>query len=503
MDGGSIIMQFILILLLALPITLILYFKTQNPKHAKQELPPPGPPRLPLIGNLHHFDGRSPHTYLGRLSKQYGAVMSLQLGLRRLVVISSAEAVKEIMTSHDVVFSSRPALVALRRLLYDGLDFAFSPYMETSREMKKISTVHLFSAKRVQTFLPIIRDEVSKMTERIARDASLSAATDLSETMMLFAANTVARVAFGKRYGETKQRFVDLLHDAEAVLGGLFMEDFLLWLRWIDNLSGMAAKLDKVFQDMDAFCEEVIEEHMKPNRPKSMEGDIIDVMLKMERDGSASFDLTLDHIKALLVGIIVGGSDGTSAALVWALTALMKKPSSMKKVQAEIRQLAGEKEMIDEEDIKKLPYFRAVVKETLRLYPSAPLLLPRETTKKCRINGYEIEGGSMVYINAWAIARDPATWENADEFLPERFLAAEIDARGQNPTVIPFGFGRRGCPGIGIGMSQVELALANVLYKFEWELPHGMKEEDIDFDSQQGLAMHKKNALRLVAKVAI
>ncbi|XP_057780103.1 6,7,8-trihydroxycoumarin synthase-like [Salvia miltiorrhiza] len=290
-------MQFILILFLALPIILILYSKTQNPKHAQKELPPPGPPRLPFIGNLHQFDGRSPHTYLRRLSKQYGAVMSLQLGFRQLVVISSAEAVKEIMKSHDTVFSSRPALAALRRLSYDGLDFAFSPYTETSREMKKISTVHLFNTKQVQTFLPIIRDEASKMMEKIATDASSSAATDLSETIMSFAANTVARVVLGKSYGN----FFHLLHDAEAVLGDLFMEDFLPWLRWIDNLSGMAAKLDKIFQDMDAFCEEVIEEHMNPNRPKSMEGDIIDVMLRMKRDGSASFDITLDHIKALLV----------------------------------------------------------------------------------------------------------------------------------------------------------------------------------------------------------
>ncbi|XP_057780153.1 5-epiaristolochene 1,3-dihydroxylase-like [Salvia miltiorrhiza] len=105
--------------------------------------------------------------------KQYGAVMSLQLGFRRLVVISSAEAVKEIVKSHDAAFSSRPALAALRRLSYDGLDFAFSPYTETSREMKKISTVHLFNTKQVQTFLPIIRDEVLKMMEKIARDASL------------------------------------------------------------------------------------------------------------------------------------------------------------------------------------------------------------------------------------------------------------------------------------------------------------------------------------------
>ncbi|KAG6410320.1 hypothetical protein SASPL_128378 [Salvia splendens] len=173
----------------------------------------------------------------------------------------------------------------------------------------------------------------------------------------------------------------------------------------------------------------------------------------------------------------------------------MKKPLLMKKLQAEIRRLAGKKGVVDEKDIEKLPYIRAVVKESLRLYPPTPLLVPRETTKKCSVNGYEIEAGSMVFINAWAIGRDPAMWEHADEFLPERFLG------GQSPELITFGFGRRGCPGMGMAIAELELALANLVYKFDWELPVGMKEDDIDFECLPGTAMHKKNALSLLAKV--
>lgn len=179
----------------------------------------------------------------------------------------------------------------------------------------------------------------------------------------------------------------------------------------------------------------------------------------------------------------------------------MKNPSSLKKAQEEVRQLAGVKDMIDERDIEKLPYLRAVVKETLRLYPPAPLSIPRETITKCSINGYEIEAGAMVHTNLWAIGRDPATWENADEFMPERFLGREIDVRGQHPEVIPFGIGRRKCPAIGIGIFETELALANVLYKFEWKLPDGMEEDEIDLESLPGITVHKKNALILVAKL--
>ena len=193
----------------------------------------------------------------------------------------------------------------------------------------------------------------------------------------------------------------------------------------------------------------------------------------------------------------MGGSDTVGNAIVWTMTALMKKPLVMKKLQEEIRRLAGKKDMIDKQDIEKLPYLRAVIKESMRLYPPAPLSIPRKTTEKCSVNGYEIEAGTMVYMNLWAIGRDPAAWENADEFLPERFVG------DQTTQDIAFGFGRRGCPGNGMAMAQMELALANLLYKFNWELPVGMKEDDIDFESTTGAAMHKKNDLCLVAKIAI
>ncbi|KAL1553542.1 6,7,8-trihydroxycoumarin synthase-like [Salvia divinorum] len=212
-----------LLLLLSLPIITILFFQAKNHKHATN-LQPPGPPGLPFIGNLHQFDGQSPHTYLRRLSNKHGPVMSLKLGFRPVVVISSADAVKEIMKSHDAVFSSRPLLVSLQRLTYNCLDVAFSPYNDVWREMRKISTIHLFSAKQVQSSLPIFEDEVRKMMAKIARDASSSSVVNLSETMMSLSSNSICRVAFGKTYGDEgygKNRFFDLLHEMQSILGGL------------------------------------------------------------------------------------------------------------------------------------------------------------------------------------------------------------------------------------------------------------------------------------------
>ncbi|KAL6316444.1 hypothetical protein AAG906_018147 [Vitis piasezkii] len=181
-------------------------------------------------------------------------------------------------------------------------------------------------------------------------------------------------------------------------------------------------------------------------------------------------------------------------------TIICRNPRVMKKAQEEVRNTFGKKGFIGEDDVEKLPYLKAVVKETMRLLPAAPLLIPRETLQKCSIDGYEIPPKTLVFVNAWAIGRDPEAWENPEEFMPERFLGSSVDFRGQHYKLIPFGAGRRVCPGLHIGVVTVELTLANLLHSFDWEMPAGMNEEDIDLDTIPGIAMHKKNALCLVAK---
>lgn len=198
--------------------------------------------------------------------------------------------------------------------------------------------------------------------------------------------------------------------------------------------------------------------------------------------------------------IFVAGTDTSAAVTVWAMTALIKDPDAMKKLQNEIRETIGNKGFVNENDVPKLPYLKAVIKETLRLYPPAPLILPRETLEECVVEGYTIPPKTLVHINAWAIARDPQTWENANEFLPERFLNSSIDVIGKDFEVIPFGAGRRGCPGISIGLATVEMALANLVYSFDWELPKGVSREDVDTDVLPGITMHKKNPLLLLPR---
>jgi 4-hydroxyphenylacetaldehyde oxime monooxygenase len=188
--------------------------------------------------------------------------------------------------------------------------------------------------------------------------------------------------------------------------------------------------------------------------------------------------------------------DTSSVTMVWAMAELIKKPHLLRKAQQEIRAAVGEnKERVQPDDMPKLEYLKKVVKETLRLHPAAPLLLPRETLRRVEICGYDVPAKTRLFVNAWAIGRDPASWDDPDEFHPGRFEEGGDDGVGFNGThfeLIPFGGGRRMCPGMALGVATTEFTLANLLYCFDWELPEGVGCDDVSMEEAGGLTVHKK-----------
>ncbi|EOY14957.1 Cytochrome P450, putative [Theobroma cacao] len=466
---------------------------------------PPGPPGLPLIGHLHMqmLDNSAPHIFLWKLSQKYGPLMSLRFGFRPTLVVSSAKMAKEVMKTHDLDFCSRPTLHGSYKLSYKGLDLAFSPYTAYWREIRKICVVHLFNSNRVQLYRPIREDEVSRLIAKISKLSVDSKPVNLSEAMMCLTSTIICRVGFGKRYedeGTERSRFHEMLNEAQALFVEFFISDYFPFMNWVDRISGLLKRVEKNFKEFDTFYQKLIDEHLDPNRSKLEQEDIIDVLLQIWKDREFAIDLTIDHIKAVLMNVFVAGTDTSAASVIWVMTFLMKNPRCLKKAQEEVRSLMGKKDFVNEDDTQALTYLKAVIKETFRLQAIVPLLVPRETMRKSNISGYEIPAKTLVYVNAWAIGRDPEAWENPEEFYPERFIGSSIDYKGLDFELIPFGAGRRGCPGIHMGVVTVELALANLLYKFDWEMPTGMNKEDLDFDVIPGITTHKKNALCLVAK---
>ncbi|KAL9240122.1 hypothetical protein vseg_014379 [Gypsophila vaccaria] len=499
-------MLIILLLILSPPLIYLLLLHTLKPQPNELPLrPPPGPWGLPIIGNLHQYNFMAPHEYFANLGKVYGPVLSLTLGYVPVVVVQSAMLAEEVLKTQDLNFCSRPKLVGMHRLSYNGLDIAFAPYGEYFREVKKLSVVHLLSSKRVESFAPIRHDEVTRLVKKIVLLSSNGDGhvVNLSDLLMGFATSNICRIAFGKRYEDEegpRSKFHGLLNEMQALFVGFFFADYFPYLGWLDKFTGQESRLERVLKKMDMFYEELINDHLDPNRPKVEQEDIIDVLLQLKEQHSLAFDFTLDHIKAILMIIFVAGTDTSTAMVEWAMTELIRNPTSLQKVQEELRTLGKSKGYVAEEDLPKLEYFKAVVKETFRLHPAVPLLVVRETIRKATLNGYDIQPKSLVHVNVWAIGRDPELWKDPEVFKPERFIGSSIDFRGQDFELVPFGAGRRICPGLALGVVNFELTLANLLYSFDWELPFGVKKEDVDTNGIPGITMHKKIPLCLVAK---
>ncbi|PIA30302.1 hypothetical protein AQUCO_05600018v1 [Aquilegia coerulea] len=197
------------------------------------------------------------------------------------------------------------------------------------------------------------------------------------------------------------------------------------------------------------------------------------------------------------------GTDTSSVVLEWAVSELIRHPKIMEEVQKEVRGIARGKLMITETDLDEMHYLKSVIKETLRLHPPVPLLVPRESMEKVQIQGYDIPAKTTVLINAFVIGRDPKLWDEPEKFWPKRFLnggSVSVDFKGQDFQLIPFGSGRRGCPGILFATSIIELTLANLLNRFDWAAPEGMDGKDLNMEEESGITVHRKNDLVLSSK---
>nr|XP_027121992.1 cytochrome P450 71A8-like [Coffea arabica] len=469
---------------------------------------PPSPRKLPVLGHMHLL-GTHPHRSLQKLAQKHGPMMMLQLGSVKTLVVSSAEAAQEIMKTHDLNFLNRPESEINRKLLYDFKNVSVAPYGEYWRQMKSISVLQLLSNTRVQSIRYIREEETDLLLTKIRGGsvAAPSSGVNLSEMFMALTSDVVSRAAFGRKYSEgvSGRKFRKLMSEFVSVLGGFDFGTFLPWLGWVDRVNGLTARVERIAKEMDEFLEGVIEEHLNGDRKnnesseqKSRE-DFADVLLGIRNNNVAGIPIDRDSIKALLLDIFSGGTDTTYTVLEWAMTELLKHPKAMKDLQTEVRGIVSDRLEIDDDDLEKMKYLKAVIKETLRLHPPIPLLVPRNASNDAKIMDYDISAGTMIITNAFAIGRDPSLWEEPDEFKPERFLSSCIDFTGHDFHLIPFGAGRRGCPGISFAMATNEHVLANLLLKFDWDLPDGAKGSDLDMTECTGLTIHRKIPLLAVA----
>lgn len=197
--------------------------------------------------------------------------------------------------------------------------------------------------------------------------------------------------------------------------------------------------------------------------------------------------------------MITAGMDTTVISVEWAMAEIVRHPRVQEKIQEELDRVIGRDRIMLETDFPKLPYLQAVVKESLRLHPPTPLMLPHKASVDVKIGGYDVPKGSNIIVNVWAIARDPKLWKNPLEFRPERFLEEDIDIKGNDFRVLPFGAGRRICPGAQLGINLVTSMLGHLLHHFKWTLPEGTKPEDVDISEHPGIVTFMHTPLQAIA----
>ncbi|KAL6659450.1 hypothetical protein ACP70R_003490 [Stipagrostis hirtigluma subsp. patula] len=486
----------------------------------------PSPPgKLPIIGHL-HLVGSLPHVSLRDLAAEHGrdGLLLLRLGAVPTLVVSSPAAAQAVLRTHDHVFASRTYSAITDILFYGSSDVAFSPYGEHWRQVRKIATMHLLTNRKVRSYRHAREQEVRLVMAKIREAAEAGTAMNLTDLLNSFANDIVClkrpprtlvppvsskndivcHAVSGKFFREEGRNklFQELVESNTSLLGGFNLVDYFpIFARQDIVRKILCYKAHKVNKIWDNLLNKLIDDHA--SKPELLrhgeESDFIDVLLSIQHE----YKLTRDHIKAQLVVMLQAGTDSSSTVLEYAIVELMRHPHLMTKLQAEVRMAIPKgKEMVTEDDLNGMAYLKAVIKETLRLHGSAPLLVPHFSMADCNIEGYTIPSGTRTIVNAWALAMDPSYWDSPEEFMPERFMeagsAAAMDYMGNDFLYLPFGSGRRKCPGINFAILAVEVMLANLMYHFNWKLPSELLERGIDMKESFGVTVHRIEKLLLV-----
>ncbi|XP_075085309.1 geraniol 8-hydroxylase-like isoform X1 [Nicotiana tabacum] len=413
---------------------------------------PPGPIQLPIIGNLFHLLGAKPHISLANLAKIYGPIMSLKLGQITTIVISSSTMAKQVLQKQDQAFSNRFIPNALQAHNHSKFSVTWLPVSPTWRTLRRILNSNILSLTKLDS---------------------------------------------NQHLRSQKVELKDVIWNIVAEAGKPNLVDFFPILENIDPQRirrNMDIHFGKLFVLFDGLINERLEEKRRNNSEKN---DVLEVFLKIREENSEEIDQ--NHINSLLLDIFIGGTDTTTSTVEWAMAEILRQPEIRKKVQAELAEVVGKGKPIEEDDVSRLPYLQCIVKETLRMHPPVPFLLPRKVEQDVELCDYIIPKGSQVLVNVWAIGRDSALWEEPLVFKPERFWSSELDVRGKDFELIPFGAGRRICPGLPLAaLRMVPVMVGSLLNSFNWKLEEGINPEELDMEEKFGITLAKACPLRAI-----
>ncbi|KAG6552662.1 hypothetical protein Mapa_005609 [Marchantia paleacea] len=385
--------------------------------------------------------------------------------------------------------------------MYNFQDLSFSPYNDHWRLLRKVVDMEIFSNKRLRHLKDFRDEEIFATIERMVEQGRQGNLVEIRSSMMRLSLEHICRICFNNRYfswktttinpnGEPKA-FSSLLNEWCVISGSFFLGEYVPYLRKLD-VGGFEARLLSLRSELAEFLNPIIEEHR--HKSEDEEKDFLDVLLSLQRDNIGD-GFPDDQIKALLHNMLLAGTETSSDTTTWALTELMRNADIRQKIVDELDTFVGRERLVEEADLVNLQYLKATVKETLRMYPTVPLGVPHEAMEDTQVAGYDIPKKTRVLVNVYAIGRDPRIWKHPDTFNPQRFIDNPIDVKGQHFELLPFGSGRRQCPGMEMGLLLVEMSVAQILHTCNLSVPEGM---EVDVEEGVGITLPKANPLQLL-----
>ncbi|CAL0305319.1 unnamed protein product [Lupinus luteus] len=491
-------------LFLIIPISLITLLLCYNLCYTLRFKLPPGPRPWPIIGNLYDIKPLRFRCF-AEWAQSYGPIISVWFGSILNVVVSNSELAKEVLKEHDQQLADRHRSRSAAKFSRDGKDLIWADYGAHYVKVRKVCTLELFSPKRIEALRPIREDEVTAMVESIFKDCTNPENFGKSLLVKKYignvAFNNTTRLAFGKRFmnsegvmDEQGIEFRAITANGLKLGASLAMAEHIPWLRWMFPLEEEA--FAKHGARRDKLTREIMEEHTQARKESGgAKQHFVDALLTLQD----KYDLSEDTIIGLLWDMVTAGMDTSAIVVEWGMAELIKNPRVQQKAQEELDKVIGFERIMTENDFSSLPYLQCVAKETMRLHPPTPLMLPHKANATVKVGGYDIPKGANVHVNVWAVARDPAVWKDPLEFRPERFLEEDVDMKGHDFRLLPFGAGRRVCPGAQLGINLVTSMLGHLLHHFCWAIPEGMKPEEIDMSENPGLVTFMRTPIQAVA----
>ncbi|KAJ9549983.1 hypothetical protein OSB04_022526 [Centaurea solstitialis] len=461
---------------------------------------PPGPRGLPVVGYL-PFLGLNLHHEFTKLAQIYGPIFMLKLGSKSHIVVSSSDLAKVVVREQDDIFANRDAPVAGLAVTY-GQGIVWANNNAQWRNMRKVFVYEVLSSKNLEASGTFRRVEVRKTVKRLY--GTVGSEVDIGEITFLTSLNVVTSMMWGKSVvGDGKVNGVgvelrEVITKIVDILGTPNVSDLFPAVAWLD-LQGLLRQMKRQRVVLEGIFDRIINERLASKVEEVAEQrerkDFLQILLELKDQNSAS-SFTFDQIKGLFTEIIAAGTDTTSTMVEWVMAELLQNPKIMKKVQDELEEVVGLSNVVEESHIPRLYYLDAVVKETFRLHPPLPLLITRSPSQSCQVGGYTVPKGANMFLNVWAIHRNPENWDKPSEFNPDRFINADgttkYDYNGYDCNYIPFGSGRRRCPGVRLGEKMLVYFLSSLLHSFDWTLP---TDKEYELSDKFGIVLKKRKPL--------